>query len=243
MNGTTRKPRDEHAVDQAAERGRRDAAERGQRAGLTSARSSSAMTTVLSAMIDPTDRSMPPATITIVMPSAADADDRRLPRHQLEVGRREELRPDQRRRRSTATSTQADERSGALEQRSRRHAPRAPRSPSIISSCSDRARQPGSRAPQAAAAHDRDAIAQAEQLRQVAADHQHRACGRRAGAGVGDERVDAARRSAPCCRRRSARRLVEHQHVDVVVQQPRRSRPSAGCRPTARRLAARARRT
>ena len=34
-------------------------------------RSSCAVTTVLSAMTDPTDRSIPPATITIVMPSAA----------------------------------------------------------------------------------------------------------------------------------------------------------------------------
>jgi hypothetical protein len=41
------------------------------RAGLESARSISAVTTVLKATTDPTDRSIPPATITIVMPSEA----------------------------------------------------------------------------------------------------------------------------------------------------------------------------
>jgi hypothetical protein len=39
--------------------------------GLTSIRNSCATTTVVSAIIDPTDRSMPPATITMVIPTAA----------------------------------------------------------------------------------------------------------------------------------------------------------------------------
>ena len=39
--------------------------------GHDPSRSSCAVTTVLSAMTDPTDKSIPPATITIVMPSAA----------------------------------------------------------------------------------------------------------------------------------------------------------------------------
>ena len=41
------------------------------RSGLTSRLSNSAMTTVLSAMIEPTERSMPAATMTMVMPRAA----------------------------------------------------------------------------------------------------------------------------------------------------------------------------
>ena len=62
---------DEHAVDEAAQRAGGDRAERGDERARRPLRSSSAMTTVLSAMIEPTDRSMPPATITTVMPSAA----------------------------------------------------------------------------------------------------------------------------------------------------------------------------
>ena len=63
--------------------------------GLTFMRSSCAITTVLSAIIEPTDRSMPPDDDHDRHPDGGDADDRHLAGHQLEVGRREELRPDQ----------------------------------------------------------------------------------------------------------------------------------------------------
>ena len=82
-----------------------------------------------------------------------------------------------------------------------------------------------------AAAHHRDPIADAEQLRQVAADQQHRASCRRA-------RRPARRsagRSAPCCRRRcraSARRAGARPRRDAAAARPP---PSAGCRPTVRR--------
>ena len=46
-------------------------------------------------MTDPTDKSIPPATITIVIPKARDAHDGRLARHEFEIGRAEELGTDE----------------------------------------------------------------------------------------------------------------------------------------------------
>ena len=94
MNGTTRRP----VMSTPLTRPQSAAAatppsRRGE--GDQPARSSSAMTTVVSATTDPTDRSMPPDTMTIVMPSAAVQTIAGLPRDQLEVAGREELRADE----------------------------------------------------------------------------------------------------------------------------------------------------
>ena len=70
MNGTTRRPvtRTPFITPHAAPAAIAPAAAT---SGHDPPRSSWAMTTVLRAITDPTDRSIPPATITIVMPSAA----------------------------------------------------------------------------------------------------------------------------------------------------------------------------
>src|SRR5262245_55010177 len=69
------------------------------------------------------------------------------------------------------------------------------------------------RGAEAAARHHRQAVADAQQLRQVAADEQHRPAARRQ---LADQAVDlrlAAHVDA-------ARRLVQQQHVRLLVQQP-----------------------
>ena len=152
---------------------------------------------------------MPPATMTIVMPERGDADDRRLAGDQLEVGAAEELRADEHAE-DDRDEQQAEQRAGRVEQRTARCHAASLRLP-VGGEHQRRARSssaPGARRAERAAAHDGDAVAQAEQLGQVAADHEHRAWGVPS-RGLGDQRVDRARRSAPCCRRRcraSARR-------------------------------------
>ena len=92
MNGTTRRPVTStplirpHAAPAAM-------APAAATSGHEPSRSSSASTTVLSAITDPTDRSIPPATITIVMPKRGDTDDCRLAGHQLEIRGAEKLGP------------------------------------------------------------------------------------------------------------------------------------------------------
>ena len=114
--------------------------------GLTSIRSSSAITTVPSAMIEPTDRSMPPATITIVMPTAAMLTIAVCRAISSRLAGREKLRADERAEHD-GDEHQAEQRAGALEQRSRRHAPGAPPVAAIISSCSDERRRPDAAGP------------------------------------------------------------------------------------------------
>ena len=63
-----------------------DAGEDREAAATRPALSVAATTTVVKATAEPTDRSMPPLTMTRVMPTAADGDDRRLPRHRRRVG-------------------------------------------------------------------------------------------------------------------------------------------------------------
>ena len=84
------------------------------------------MTTVLSAMIEPTERSMPAATMTIVMPERGRADDRGLAGDQLEVDGPEELRADEPGE-DGADEEEAEEGPAAREQVARLHAasPRA----------------------------------------------------------------------------------------------------------------------
>src|SRR5437773_1994416 len=71
-----------------------------------------------------------------------------------------------------------------------------------------------------AAAHDRDAVAEAEKLREVAADEQGRT-GRPALAGFGHQRVDEGVDLRLARDVDAARRLVEQKHVDVVMEQAR----------------------
>ena len=181
------------------------------------------MTTVVSATIEPTDRSMPPATITIVMPSAAmqtiavcRAISSRLPgakKLRARRGRRRSIGHQHEAEHGTAGARQRPRQScRALGPRCREHHPSA-----RSDSAAGRARL------QPAAAHDRDAIAEAEQLGQVAADQTGP---RSAVASIGLRRRRPARRSSAVDLRLAAdvdaaRRLVEQQDVDVVMQQPR----------------------
>ena len=173
MNGHDAELRDQDAVERRRtarrRRPRRSAATSGLRAA---SRSSSAMTTVLSATIDPTDRSMPPDDDHHRHAERGDADDRRLPRHQLEIGGAEELRADQRaedrarRGRGRAGRPRASSSRRAVMTRPARG--RRVHHQRVFCPCSDRraAAEPSAR-------HHRDPIAHAEQLGQVAADHQH----------------------------------------------------------------------
>ena len=169
------------------------------------------------------------------------ADDGGLPRHQLEVARARRTAGRRARRRSSATSDQPEEHARARRAASARScdAARAPW-PSIISACSVQSAT-GRGGAEPAAAHDRDAIADAEQLGQVAADHQHGL--RRAAPSASATSSSISGRSAPCCRRRcraSARRAAARRRRGGAAA---RARPSAGCRRTARRPAARVRRS
>ena len=234
MNGTTRSRVIEQAVDQRRRARRRATAPSAAASGPTPARSSSAVTTVLSAMIEPTDRSMPPDTITIVIPSAATQTMAVWRAISSRLARREELRADQhaeerarraRGRRSTPRSSSEPPR--------RHDAPCAPDA-SISSACSVQSAA-GRGVAEPAARHHRDPIADAEQLRQIAADEQHglAAPGRPCSADdqLVDQRVDL--RLAPDVD--AARRLVEHAARRRRGAAAARARPSAGCRPTARR--------
>ncbi len=146
------------------------------------------------------------------------ADDRRLARHQLQVAGLDELDAGEQREHER-DEHQPDEGAGAVEQRSCGHARAAPpvivatiRSDSV-SSATGRARL------QPPAEHDRDAVADAEQLGQIAADEEH-GLGRRAG-GRADELVDQ-RVDLRLARDVDAPgRLVEHEHVHAVIQQSR----------------------
>ena len=142
------------------------------------ARSSSAVTTVLSATMEPTDRSIPPATITIVMPSAATQTMAVCRAISSRFAARKNCGPmsdaeDER------DQGEPDEHAALVEK------PAAP--PTTPRARSRRFHQQGvlgpfldrPRRPQPAAGHHGDAIAHAEQLGQVAADQQH-APGRRA---------------------------------------------------------------
>ena len=123
-------------------------------------------------MIEPTERSMPPATMTIVMPTAAMLTIAVWRAISSRLAGAKNCGPTSAPK-MMATSDEAEERSGAIDERPRRHAPAPPLVAAIISSCSvsvagrDRLAEPP-------APHDRDAVAQPEQLGQVAADHQHR---------------------------------------------------------------------
>ena len=174
---------------------------------------------------------MPPGDDDHRHAQGGDADDRGLARDQLEVAGRKNCGPT--RRPKIDRHQDAGPRNGArpLEQRSRAFtSPRRPMAV-MISACSSSS--PAGRAgPRRAAAHHGDAVAQPEQLGQVAADHQH---------GLARGRPEhrptpgcrSARRSAPCCRRRcrgSARRAAARPRRGGAGA---RARPSAGCRPTA----------
>ena len=212
--------RDQQAVDQAADRAGGDARRAPRRTGRRSARSSSAVTTVLSATIEPTERSIPPRDDHHRHAERGDADDGRLPRHQLEVGGAEELRADEHAEDAArrATSPSSTPRSSSSRRAVTR--PRARRARPSAEQCSVHSATGRGRS-EPAARHHRDAIAHAEQLRQIAADQQH---GFRPPSA--DVQPTRARRSSAIDLRLAgdvdaARRLVEHEHVDVVVQQPR----------------------
>ena len=125
-------------------------------------------------------------------------------------------------RRGPETPTDAGARRGGrwrVDGRFGAHAASLPASlPSAASCTSECFRPRGGRARGAepAAAHDRDAVADAEQLGQVAR-HQRTAFAALAGDELVDERVDL-RLAADVD---AAGRLVEEEHVDVVVQEAR----------------------
>ena len=165
------------------------------------------------------------------------ADDRGLPGDELEVVAAEELRADEEAE-DDRDKGETDERAGGFEQRrgvSRSLGIAAPvgfEHQAVLGELGDRARRA-----EPSAAHDGDAIAQAEELGQVAADHQH---GLRGGPSSSRRRQTSAsmsRRSAPCSRRRcraSARRAgARRRRGGAAARWP----PSAGCRPRARRPA------
>ncbi len=102
--------------------------------GLTSIRSNCAITTVTSAIIEPTDKIDPAGDDDDRHADCGDADNRHLPSHELEIGGGEELRPDQHPE-DDRDQYQADERSGPLDERSGRHAA-VPPVTAIIKSCS-----------------------------------------------------------------------------------------------------------
>ena len=146
-----------------------------------------------------------------------DADDRRLPRHQLQVVGAKNCGPTSAPK-MTATSTRPRNVPPRSMSDPRRHATGPPLVAAIIRSCSvQRSGRYG--LAQLSAVHDRDPIAQAEQLGKIAADHQDRF--RRAPGRVGDELVDQPVDLRLAADVDAARRLVEQQHVDVVVEQPR----------------------
>ena len=77
----------------------------------------------------------------------------------------------------------------------------------------------GTAVAQTAALHDGDAIAEPEQFRKIAADHQHGA--RFVIRRVGNERVDQPVNLRLAADVDPAGRFVENEDVDVVVQQSR----------------------
>ncbi len=174
-----------------------------------------AITTVVSAMTDPTERSMPPATITTVMPIAAMQTIAvcRAISSRLAPARRTAVRPSA--AKISATSTRPSNAPARSSSRSGRHA--RPRRRSIGRHHQIVLREIRRRLGPAetAAAHHRDAVADAEQLRQIAADQQD---GLRGAAAARPRRARrSARRSAPCCRRRcraSARRAAARRRRD-----------------------------
>ena len=169
-------------------------------------------------MIEPTDRSMPPATMIIVIPSAATQTIAVCRAISSRFAGGEELRADERAE-GQRDEHEADEhpafvRASAPRAITKRCAPDA----SINSECSVHAvNRP--RRPEPAARHHRNPIADAEQLRQVAADEEHRLRGwsRRPAHQLVDQRVDLRLAGDVD----AARRLVEDEHVDVVMQQAR----------------------
>src|SRR6185312_12822761 len=178
------------------------------RAGGAPARSAAAMTTVASAMMAPTDRSMPPATMTMVAPSAAIATMVVWRRIVSRLSGSAKVRP------RVAASRMEKRRKTA-----RRPAP-APRFLRRMGEASRRRARPGrgagwARGAEAAAAHDRDPVADAEQLGEVARDHDdglRRSLAR-------DERVDELVEPRLGGDVDAAGRLVEQQDVDAVVQE------------------------
>ena len=134
--------------------------------------------------------------MTIVIPSAAMQTIDRLPRHQLEVRGARRTAGRSARRTTSATSTSPMRTPRSFDEPPRGYEARAPDA-SINSECSVHA-STGRAGAEAAARHHRDAIADAEQLRQVAADQEHRpaAFGVRRAARPPARR--SARRSAPC---------------------------------------------
>ena len=94
-------------------------------AGDAPFRSRTAITTVVSEMTEPTDRSMPPATMTRRHADRRHADDRRLARHQLQIAGLDELDPGEQREHER-DEHQPDEGARAIQQGSCRHARAAP---------------------------------------------------------------------------------------------------------------------
>ena len=174
--------------------------------GGAPARRTAAITTVASAMIAPTERSMPPDTITMVMPSAATATMvvwRKMVSRFAGSAKLSPRVPAEQHREQMKTATRPADRAQVLAQHGRRQsgpearaaAFRLRRAPSLATSavsarvtlmpprCPARPRAPGparrARAtgragPRSPAAHDRDAIAHAEQLGQIARHHDDR---------------------------------------------------------------------
>ena len=167
-------------------------------------------TTVESATVEPTERSMPPSRMTSVMPIAA------IPT--TTVCRAIVVR-------FCARGTGRAR--GSRRARTRRRRPRAGRGTGTYASsfmrrllCSSitRARSSssrhGPRAAELAPAHHRDAVADRRAAPGRARHHEHGLAARREPV---DERVDLGAAADVD----AARRLVEQEHVDVVVEQPR----------------------
>ena len=191
------------------------------------------MTTVARAMIEPTDRSMPAATMTMVMPRAAVQTIAVWRAISSRLTGRKNCGP-----MSRAKTAQTKRRPSSGRPAAQEVACLHAASPVPVAAIMRRVLVPLRRRPRRAqppAAHHGDAVAQAEQLGQVAAGHEHRlGRARLRPAGGRDQpvhqRVDlglAARRRCRAWARRGAGR-------------PRRdgaagpARPSAGCRPRAR---------
>ena len=143
------------------------------------------------------------------------ADDCRLPRHQLEIRRLEELPADQQAKQH-GDGDESQQRSGPIDQRARRHALPTPVVAAMTRSCSVSIAA-GTGGARPASPHHRNPVAQAEQLGQIAADHQDRFGGR--AVGVGDERVDQTIDLRLAADVDPARRFVEDQDVDVVMEE------------------------
>ena len=215
-------PGDEQAVDGAAERRRGHAAERGDQRDRPGAQQQRDRRPCVSATIEPTDRSIPPATMTIVMPSAAMQTIAVCRAISSRLAGAEELRADERRRRRARPASSPSEHD--RRRRAQRSAPssRASRSGRVHHQRVLRPVRAGRGGPSRPRHMTAIAVAEAEQLGQIAADHQHGPAGVR----VPSPRPDASRVEQRVDLRLAAdvdaaRRLVEQQDVDVVVQQAR----------------------